>query len=149
MVQICELLTDSLAQALETMAFWDVMSPDEDSTIPEKTILGQISFTGSKAGTIEMLAGMEFTRTLAENFAALDDADEESCLDALKELCNVVCGLLLPMLASSDTDVFDIAVPTIDNSDNLSGWNEFIQGANCRVLNIEGHLVAVRVVVKS
>ncbi len=148
MIKTDTMLTDSLAQALETMAFLTIMQLEEDMSAPEKTILAEISFTGPKNGTIQILAGLDFCRILAENIGALTEVSDEICYDALKELSNVTCGLLLPMLASSQTDVFDVTVPAVKTGDDSPRWDEFVEQPNSYKLNIEGFLVAIRLIMK-
>ena len=48
MIETENILTDSLAQSLETMAFLTIIPPEEDMAAPEQTILAEISFTGPK-----------------------------------------------------------------------------------------------------
>ena len=149
MIETENILTDALTQALETMAFMTIMPPEEDIAAPEKAILAEISFTGPKNGTIQIFAGLDFCKILAENIGALTEVNDETCYDALKELSNVTCGLLLPTLASSQEDVFDITIPTIKNDDDCSKWNEFAAQPNTCILNIEGYLVATRLIMKN
>jgi len=148
MIETGTILTDSLAQALETMAFLTNMPLEEDTAAPEKTILAEISFAGPKNGTIQILAGLDLCRILAENIGALTEVNDETCYDALKELSNVTCGLLLPMLASSQTDVFDVTVPAVKTGDDSPRWDEFVEQPNSCILNIEGFLVATRLIMK-
>lgn len=148
MIETGTILTDSLAQALETMAFLTIMPLEEDTAAPEKTISAEISFTGPKNGTIQILAGLDLCRILAENIGALTEVNDETCYDALKELSNVTCGLLLPMLASSQTDVFDVTVPAVKTGDDSPRWDEFVERPNSCILNIEGFLVATRLIMK-
>ncbi len=68
------LLTQALTLALETMAFITAIPVDGDMLIPRKTILAEIRFTGAKEGKIQILAGLDFCKVLAENIAALDEA---------------------------------------------------------------------------
>ena len=149
MIETDNILTDSLAQALETMAFLTIIPPEDDMAAPEQTVLAEISFTGPKNGTIQILASLEFCRILAENIGALTEVSEENCYDALKELSNVTSGLLLPILAYSQTDVFDITIPTIKNGDDSPKWNEFVEQPNTCILNIEGYLLATRLIMKN
>ncbi|MDT8303896.1 MAG: chemotaxis protein CheX [Sedimentisphaerales bacterium] len=149
MIEIENTLTDSLAQALETMAFLTIMPPEDDMTAPEQTVLAEISFTGPKNGTIQILAGLDFCRILAENIGALTEVSDKTCHDALKELSNVTSGLLLPVIANSQADVFDITIPTIKNGGDCPKWNEFVEQSNICILNIEGYLVASRLIMKN
>ncbi len=146
MIETTELLTEAFSQAAETMAFMSVMPIEDDMPKPKQTIQAQISFTGSSEGSVQILAGPEFATTLAENIAALDEVDDQIRADAMKELSNVTCGLLLPLIASSQQDVFDVTVPQVISGDDAPEWNEFIEQTNTRVLNIEDHLVAIRLI---
>jgi len=137
-------LTEAFSKTIEKMAFLSVMPMEKDMVIPEKTILAEISFTGPKSGTLQILTGVDFTKVLAENISAGDETGENACLDALKELANVTCGLLLPLLLISPQDVFDVTVPTVLCGENSPQWNEFTTGQSNCVLNVEGYLVAIR-----
>jgi len=149
MIETDNMLTKALDQALETMAFLTIMPPEDDMTAPEQAVLAEISFTGPKNGTIQILAGLDFCRILAENIGALTEVNDETCHDALKELSNVTSGLLLPVMANSQADVFDITIPTIKNGGDCPKWNEFVEQANTCILNIEGYLVATRLIMKN
>jgi len=147
-IEFSDVLTEALSQALETMAFLTIVPMEDDLTIPQKTALAEISFTGVKTGTIQILAGWNFCEILAENIAALSEVDDKARGDALKELANVTCGLFLPMVVSSTADAFDITVPTIETYDNSSQWHEFVADQNSCVLNIEGYMVATKLVIE-
>jgi len=148
MIETSDLLTGAISQALETMAFLTIVPLEEDLAIPENPVLAEISFTGPKSGTIQILAGLDFGKILAENIGALDEADDQSAADALRELCNVACGLVLAKIASSREDVFDVSVPAVKSGDNSVKWQEFAGHPNNCVLNIEGYMVATRLVIE-
>jgi len=148
MIKTNYILTEVLTQALEKMAFLTVGPVDEEMTVPDQTVLAQMSFTGPKNGTIQILAGTEFAELLARNIGALDQADEENGYDALKELCNVTCGLLLPAMACSQKDVFDVTVPKVEPSGKAPKWEQFIEQPDCIVSNVEGYAVASRLIMK-
>jgi len=149
MIDTESLLIDSLEQALEKMAFLTIVPPEEDIAAPEETILAEISFTGPQKGTLQLLAGLDLCKILAKNIAALTDANGEACYDALKELSNVTCGLIVPKIACSQADIFDLTIPTIKNGGNCPSWNEFIEQPDTCVLDIEGYLVAARLTLKN
>ncbi len=142
------LLTQALTQALETMAFTTAIPVDENMLIPQKTILAEMRFTGAREGKIQILAGMDFCKVLAENIAAIDEANSQSALDALKELANVTCGLFLPMVVSSTADVFDVTVPEAESCDNPSQWDKFTADESNSILNIESHAIAAKLTVE-
>lgn len=144
-------LTKALSQALETMAFLTALPMEDDLNIPKKTILAEINFKGAKCGTIQILAGSDFCKILAENISALTKVDDKASLDALKELTNVTCGLFLPMVVSSTADMFDVTVPKakVKSCDNSSQWSKFVADRNSRVLNIESYMVATKLIIKN
>jgi len=144
-----DLLTRALSQALETTAYSMIMPIDDDMVIPEKTMLAEIGFMGPKSGTIQILAGVQLSKVLAENIAGLSNVDDKNACDALKELANITCGLFLPMVVSSTADLFDITIPTVKVCDNSEQWNEFIAVQDSCVLNIEGHAVAIKLVIEN
>ncbi|UCC98422.1 MAG: chemotaxis protein CheX [Phycisphaerales bacterium] len=148
MIETNTMLTEALVQALETMAFLTNLPLEADGVAPESAVLAQIGFTGPKTGTIQILAGMDFAKVLAENIGALEGVDDETAFDAMKELSNVTCGLLLPMIGSSPADVFDMTIPTIQSGQASPGWDEFTAREDCRLLNIEDFLVAARLTMK-
>ncbi len=143
------LLTQALTQALETMVFTTAITVDDDMLIPPKTILAEIRFTGASEGKIQILAGMDFCKVLAENIAAIDEANSQNALDALKELANVTCGLFLPMVVSSTADVFDVTVPEAESCDDSSQWDKFTTDKSSSILNIEGHAIAAKLTVEN
>ena len=149
MIDTENILTEALIEATETMAFLTIIPLEEEFAIPEKAVLAEMSFKGPKSGLIQILAGIDFCKILAENIGALSNADDKACYDAIGELVNVVCGLVLPFMASLRTDVFEVTVPSIQTDNNLPTWDEFIQRQNCFVSNIEGYAVASRLIVNN
>lgn len=143
-----DLLTRALSQVLETTAFSMIMPIDDGMVNPDKTILAEIGFTGPKSGTIQIMAGVELSKLLAQNIAGISDVDDQSACDALKELANITCGLFLPMVVSSTADLFDITIPTTEVCDNSSQWDEFTSAQDSCVLNIEGYAAAVKLAIE-
>jgi CheY-specific phosphatase CheX len=150
MIDTKNLLIESLEQALETMAFLTIGPPEEDMSTPGDPVLAEISFTGPKSGTIQILAGLDFCRILAENIGALtEEVNDETCYDALKELSNVISGLLLPQMADSKAEVFDITIPIIKKGSDLPIWNEYAAQPDVSILNVEGNLIAARLILNN
>jgi len=145
MTRIAHVLDEAIAEALETMAFMAVLPP-EDEAPPCNCLLVTMQFSGRQSGRIEILAPMEFCRVLAQNIAAMDDVDEAVCADALKEFCNVACGLVLPRLAESAVDVFDVTVPSIRPSRETPVWRQFCALPGATVFNVDGFSIAARLV---
>ena len=144
MIETESILVKALSEALEKMAFLAVLPMDEEVVVPVETVLTEISFTGPKNGTLQILTGENFGKILAENIGAVCDADDECCYDALKEIVNVACGLLLPLLDCSSQDVFDVTVPKTFKGQDSPMWREFTVDEKSRTLNVEGYLIAAR-----
>ena len=143
-----DLLTRALAEALETTAFSMILPIEDDMAIPEKTIRAKIAFMGPKSGTVEILAGMELGKVLAQNFSGISDADEKNACDALQELANITCGLFLPMVVSSTSDLFDITIPTVEVCNDSTQWHNFTEDDNSCTLNIEGYIAATKLIME-
>ena len=143
-----DIVTEAISQALEKMAFLDAEPFDEESEAPSVIITTDIDFNGPISGTIRMVAGTDFAQTLAENISGMFELTEEQCVDAIKELVNVTCGLVLPMIASSEADVFDLTVPHLAKSEDRMEWDDFVSQEDVTVLNVEGHAVASRLILK-
>jgi chemotaxis protein CheY-P-specific phosphatase CheC len=126
------------------MAFLEILPVEEEVVPPQDTLLSEIHFSGTESGTIRMLAGIDFARLLADNMSAGQDTTTEACLDIFRELSNVTCGLLLPVLSRSPEDIFDITVPSIAAGHKIPAWNEFTADQNCTILNVENNLVAIK-----
>jgi hypothetical protein len=103
---------------------------------------------GARNGSIQIIAGLDFSRILAENIGNLTEPGREEACDALKELSNVTCGLFLPLLTSTTAESFAITVPRIQTCDNSSQWHEFTADQNSVASNIEGYIVATRLIMK-
>jgi len=144
MIKTENILVKALSEALEKMAFLAILPMDDEIVPPLETILTEICFSGPKNGTFLILAGQDFGKILAENIGAVSEADEECCCDALKELVNVTCGLILPLLTCSSQDIFDVIVPKTVKGQGSPRWQEFTVDTNTYVLNVEGQLIAAR-----
>lgn len=141
-------VSEALVQTLETMAFLTAMSMEEDLPVPQETILAQMDFTGPRNGSIQIIAGLDFGRVLAENIGNVDEPSREDACDALKELSNVTCGLFLPLLTSTTAESFAVSVPRLQICDDSSQWHEFAADRNSIVSNIEGNMVGTRLIMK-
>jgi len=148
MIETNTMLAEALTKALETMAFLCNLPLEEDAAVPEDTVLAKISFKGPRTGTIQILAGRDFAGVLAQNIGALERVDDETAFDAMKELSNVTCGLLLPLIGSSLADVFTMSIPAVA-TEAVQGdrWAEFTAHEDCLLLNIDGFMVAARLTI--
>ena len=142
------LITRALAQALERMAFLDVLPCPESPEMPTDCIQAEIRFHGSVSGSIQIAAGLAFARELASNMGLMEGPTEFHCLDAVGELVNVTCGLVLPMLARPDADVFDVSIPQAFPCKESAGGNRWIRRDDAVVLLVGEHPIAVRLILE-
>jgi chemotaxis protein CheY-P-specific phosphatase CheC len=147
MIETQNILVNALDEAMETMAFLTIIPEEEGMMIPERVILAEMSFSGPCNGTIQILAGADFAEITAENIGAMDEVTDTMRFDAMKELANVTCGLVIPMLASSKSDVFDLTVPAIKADSEAPGWDEFVGHEDTFVSNVEGYAVATKLII--
>ena len=144
MIKTENIVSDALSQAVETMAFMDIFPPDEEIPAPVAAILAEINFFGPAKGTFQLLAGKEFAAAVAENYAAEDDVTMQAAIDAMKELVNITCGLIIPMISHSKADIYDLSVPLLKTGPDCPSWSEFTALSECRIINTEGMLTAAR-----
>ena len=120
-------LIESLSEALETMAFMMVMPADDELPAPDQGIHVIMNFTGPTSGTVELVAGADFAQMLAANVMGIDSEEDEArtkSADAFKELLNTTCGVLLPRLAGSPADIFDLTLPQATDFADDDLWDE-------------------------
>jgi len=144
MIDTANILTGALAQALETMAFMEIMPIDDDVSAPDEILCAEISFTGPQQGCIQIVAGRTFAETLAENIGALDEVTEADCRDALQELANVTCGLVTPTIASDLSEVFELSIPTIKDNEDALPWHTWVTDPEACVLNVEENMIVAK-----
>lgn len=112
MMQALEsVLLDVLETTCETLAFmFPVPPPDQGTDEPATGV--RVRFEGPISGCLALAAPDGMLSSLAANMLAVDPSDvtDEQRLDALKELCNVVCGNLLPRLVGP-VPVFHVGTP--------------------------------------
>lgn len=138
-------LVESLAEALETMAFVSLMPPEQPIQPPSEAVYVQAEYNGPRRGRVELVASIDLGKLLVANTIACDpeSADEQpSPVDALVELLNVTCGVLLRRTGPGLR--FDSVVPRVLPFDTQSQWQDFISRDGCDVVLADGHVVAIR-----
>jgi len=137
------IIKESVSQALEKIAFFEVTPPDEECGEPDDVIVAEIDFVGHVSGRIQIASEREFVRSFAENMCGMEDLTDEQYDDALKELANITCGLVLPMLAESQKEEFNMAVPYLTTL-SPPKWQDFIAEDDTVLLEVEGHPLCVK-----
>ena len=144
-----ELLAESFSQTIETMAFMMALPPDEELSGPEESVKVHMSFSGPISGRVELVAGMEVLISAAANIMGLEPDDplaREKAVDAFKEILNTTCGILLPRIATSPSDIFNITIPEEEYFYTNSMWSEYVTQPDVVLLEIDYSPVAVKMV---
>lgn len=141
---------DSLVQAMETMAFTTPALADPSLFPSPDSLHVSMPFTGPICGTVEIVASEKVGISLAANILATtpdDPAAVRYARDALKELLNVTCGLLLPKLVPKESAAshFRMTLPQLEVFDCQTQWPAFAASADTCILDVEGRLLALRV----
>ena len=146
-IDTTSIVSEAITQALNKMAFLEAVPFDGEPEIPSVSIITEIDFTGPVNGTVRTIVGMDFAKIFAENVSGSSELVEQECIDAIKELVNVTCGLVLPMIADSQNDVFDVTLPHSTGSREQTHWQEFVKSSNVTVLDVEGFPMAIRLII--
>ncbi|MBN1764665.1 MAG: chemotaxis protein CheX [Sedimentisphaerales bacterium] len=144
-------LVESFSEALVSMAFIMALPPEDELPTPQQGTMVWMDFKGPISGRIELLADQELIRMAAANIIGAEPDEEiprERGVDALKEILNTTCGVLLTRLAQSPADLFDITVPESEDFNEPATWTDYINQPDVTVLDADGFLVALRMTVK-
>jgi len=142
-------LVEAFNRAMETLAFVSILPEQRDCACPADPVLIRIAFAGSSVGAFEMVAGKSLGMVLAKNLMAVDpDASEAGptlalAEDALREISNVTCGLLLNRSARDGRPPAELGLPVLESMDAVSGWHEFTSRPDSLVFTAESHPVAI------
>ncbi|MGI5817237.1 MAG: chemotaxis protein CheX [Armatimonadota bacterium] len=103
----------------ETLAFMFPTPPIEDESNARGDYQGELThvrvyFAGPFAGSLALSMPRSMLPALAANMLGLDEQSttSEQRIDAARELCNVVCGNLLPAVAGREP-VFSVSPPEL------------------------------------
>jgi len=111
-----DLLARVAQETFETLAFmYSVHEQDAPSGPP---VTAEVNFRGPVHGRLVLTVSDTMLSALGSNMLGDDDmqaASDDQQRDALKEVLNVICGNLLPMLYNQ-YDVFDVQAPVIPAS---------------------------------
>ena len=108
-----DLLTRVAQETFETLAFMYSVHEQDSPTGPPVT--AEVWFRGPVHGRLVLTVSDTMLPALGTNMLGCDDtqaASDEQQRDALKEVLNVICGNLLPILYNQ-YDVFDVQAPVL------------------------------------
>ena len=145
-----DVLIESLTEALETTAFMMALPPEEDLPSPAQGSLVCIDFFGPTCDTVELWAPIDFAQMMTANVMGLEPDDEESqskSMDAVKELVNIIGGVLLAKLTRSPADMFNLTVPRAEEQFDSGAWEEYVAQDDVIVMDVDGFPVATRLLI--
>lgn len=144
------LATQALRRALETMAFMGVVEDDVavEERVPEDFLAAAVDFSGPACGTCRVALPKALGRALVQNVLLDEPRDDEQVADAVQELANVVCGLLLPMLAVADEPTFEVTVSRREDCRDRAVWDRLTGGEDTQWTRVDGWPVAVQCMVQ-
>ena len=139
------ILTDVVVGTLEKLAFMfavPLAGPAPEDTREFATV--RVRFSGPLCGGMQLSLSRSVLAELAGNMLGVDDgsalpADEQH--DALRELINVICGNLLPMIGGGTAE-FNIQTPFIPAA-GASAVGEFGPVAAVSNLSVESGICLV------
>ena len=137
-------LAEALAQALETMAFISPEPVDDAgaSAMPDDARLVRVHFKGRDAeGSLALVASPGLGAAMASN---IDVPDPSANDDALKELANITCGLMLRMQPGGGVG-FQLDPPQLFSYGSASSKSVFKTG-NAITLAADGEMITAEVV---
>jgi len=129
------------AETFEQLAFlFSFPGESVDSAMKAAMVNGCVSFDGIVSGMLSMEITSPVLLELAANMLGIDEnvaISAEQQIDAFKEMINVICGNVLPVIAGNGAE-FNISDPRIDASDgNTDTGGHSVQAADVR-LGLEG-----------
>ena len=134
------------AETIESLALMFLMT-EEDACVldPEDVTVAHVDFTGPFNGSLALSVTEELLPELAANMLGRpgeQDVPVEDQEDALKELANVICGNILPVVAGTEA-VFNVCGPQIAGEDEDASVREGYAPAASTEFFIEGGIVSV------
>lgn len=120
-----------IEETFASLAFMFPVEPDPAAALQDPLTLQRavVEFSGPFHGLLRLSVSPEMLEPLGANMLGLEDAvgpTTEQKQDAFKELLNVLCGNLLPVIASP-REVFNVHEPrllAIDDDQTAAGLTE-------------------------
>ena len=131
--QVCFNVFEQLA-----FMFGDEIENDELEIDADSFLRASMGFKGAKQGSVEIIVPMTISKLLACNILGLEEdqnIDQETAIDALKELLNTITGKLMTTMYGED-DVVDLSIPQTEEID-LEAWQSLVDSNAYIALTIE------------
>ena len=139
--EVCFAVFEQLA-----FMFGDELEDDEIEAEANRFLRASMGFNGPQQGTVAIVVPMTISTLLAINILGLEEdqtIDEDSAIDALKELLNTITGRLMTALFGEDV-VVDLTIPVTEELDHAA-WEDLVEGSQYIAITIEETPVLVTI----
>jgi hypothetical protein len=142
-----QILVETLADSLETMAFVALMPAEVPTEPPAELRIIAIHFVHGEPAQLELAAPRAFGQMLSSNILGVEPDDEAARTgadDALREVVNVTCGNLLNRAKRENGAPLRMGLPKVQKIEPALAWKSFTTDPSAFVLNADGHTIAIR-----
>lgn len=140
------IVLEALSTALERMAFVSLMPLEEPPAEINQPVNVTIRFGGPVTGTIRITTSRQLGLVLAANVLGVEPDDPEAAKnasDALKEMANVTCGVLMPMLNPEARERAEMHVPQIEDA-TPEEWSDALKMPGAALVDADGVPLAIQ-----
>jgi CheY-specific phosphatase CheX len=126
--------------------FGDELEDDEIEAESNRFLRASMGFRGPQQGTVAIVVPMTISTLLTTNILGLEEdqkIDEDSAIDALKELLNTITGRLMTALFGEDV-VVDLTIPVTEELDHAA-WEDLVEDSQYLAITIEETPVLVTI----
>lgn len=143
-----KILKETCFGVFEQLAFMfgDELEDDEIEAEGNRFLRALMGFKGPKQGTVAIVVPMTISKLLATNILGLEEdqiIEEDSAIDALKELLNTITGRLMTTLFGEDV-VVDLTIPVTEELDHAA-WENLVEDSQYLAITIEETPVLVTI----
>jgi CheY-specific phosphatase CheX len=113
--ELDQVMTAMAAEVFESLAFLIPMPEEDGPSNSSPRIAAQVAFSGPFGGALALSVDAAMLPALAANMLGTEEGtavSQDHQNDAFKELLNVLCGNLLPIIAGKEA-VFDVHAPQL------------------------------------
>jgi CheY-specific phosphatase CheX len=139
--QVCFSVFEQLA-----FMFGEELEEDEIDIDADRFLRASMGFNGPQQGTVVIVVPLTITSLMACNILGLEEVqhiDEDTAVDALKELLNTITGRLMTSLFGEEV-VMDLAIPVTEEL-NHTAWQVLVESNEYLAITIEDNPVLITI----
>ena len=147
-----EQIRDVFCGVIENLAFMfgDPAQKDDLPQFADDCAVALIGFNGPSSGELRLVAPADIAVELAMNVLGLDsvdDASDETAIDALGELMNVTMGQLITAIAGTEP-VFNLTPPQVELRGGADKWTAMLNDDQSVAFMIEDYPVLLKLTIQ-